>query len=158
MSIRFSRFVRFLPSLTNWEIFFDLYEVFLRFFKKFFYDHLSGIKKAPITSQRCNRGRNRKSPLTEISGLKSYEIIVCYRNLPAIAKFQSHFWRKLGVNWRKLWRKHPKFRGINTALRLPECEDRPSANGAFLRRFPDGWRRGAYRRNRYPSSGGEAGW
>ena len=36
MSIRFSRFVRFLPSLTNWEIFFDLYEVFLRFFKKIF--------------------------------------------------------------------------------------------------------------------------
>ena len=34
--ILFSRFVRFLPSLTNWEIFFDLYEVFLRFFKKFF--------------------------------------------------------------------------------------------------------------------------
>lgn len=34
--ILFSRFVRFLPSLTNWEIFFDLYEVFLRFFKKIF--------------------------------------------------------------------------------------------------------------------------
>ncbi|WP_419496194.1 GNAT family N-acetyltransferase [Faecousia sp.] len=30
------RFVRFLPSRTNWEIFFDLYEVFLRFFKKIF--------------------------------------------------------------------------------------------------------------------------
>ena len=25
-----------LPSITNWEIFFDLYEVFLRFFKKNF--------------------------------------------------------------------------------------------------------------------------
>ena len=25
-----------MPSLTNWEIFFDLYEVFLRFFKKIF--------------------------------------------------------------------------------------------------------------------------
>ena len=39
---------------------------------------------------------------TEISGLKSYELIVCYRNLSAIAEFQTHFWRKLGVNWRKL--------------------------------------------------------
>ena len=57
-----------------------------------------------------NRGRNRKSPLTEISGLKSYELIVCYRNLSAIAEFQTHFWRKLGVNWRKLWRKHRQFR------------------------------------------------
>ena len=54
-------------------------------------------------------GTHRKSPLTEISGLKSYEIIVCYRNLSAIAKFQTHFWRKLGVNWRKLWRKHRQF-------------------------------------------------
>ena len=70
-------------------------------FQKNFSARLSGTKKAPITSQRCNRGRNRKSPLTEISGLKSYEIIVCYRNLSAIAKFQTHFWRKLGVNWRK---------------------------------------------------------
>ena len=68
-------------------------------------------KKVPITSRGCNRGRNRKSPLTEISGLKSYEIIVCYRNLSAIAKFQTHFWRKLGVNWRKLWRKHRQFWG-----------------------------------------------
>lgn len=115
-------------------------------------------KKAPITSRGCNRGRNRKSPLTEISGLNSYELILCYRNLPAIAKFQSHFWRKLGVNWRKLWRKHPKFRGINTALRLPECGDPPSANGAFLRRFPDGRRRSTYRRNQCPSWGGAAGW
>ena len=81
------------------------------FFQKNFSDRLSGTKKAPITSRGCNRGRNRKSPLTEISGLKSYELIVCYRNLPAIAKFQTHFWRKLGVNWRKLWRKHRQFRG-----------------------------------------------
>ena len=107
MSIRFSRFVRFSPSLTNWELF---SEITKRFFKKFS-DRLSGTKKAPITSRECNRGRNRKSPLTEISGLKSYEIIVCYRNLSAIAKFQTHFWRKLGVNWRKLWRKHRQFRG-----------------------------------------------
>ena len=139
MCIRFSRFVRFLPSLTNWEIFFDLYEVFLRFFKKFrppFRD-----KKAPITSQRCNRGRNRKSPLTEISGLKSYELIVCYRNLSAIAELGTHFWRKLGVNWRKLWRKHHNFETINRALSLPECGDQPSANGAFPRRFRDARRR-----------------
>ncbi|MGN8678421.1 hypothetical protein ACTNEA_06655, partial [Oscillospiraceae bacterium HCP3S3_F4] len=53
---------------------------------------------------------DRLSPLIEISGLKSYEIIVCYRNLSAIAKFQTHFWRKLGVNWRKLWRKHRQFK------------------------------------------------
>ena len=81
------------------------------FFQKNFSDRLSGTKKAPITSRGCNRGRNRKSPLTEISGLKSYELIVCYRNLSAIAEFQTHFWRKLGVNWRKLWRKHRQFRG-----------------------------------------------
>ena len=81
------------------------------FFQKNFSDRLSGTKKAPITSRGCNRGRNRKSPLTEISGLKSYELIVCYRNLSEIAEFQTHFWRKLGVNWRKLWRKHRQFRG-----------------------------------------------
>ena len=81
------------------------------FFQKYFSDRLSGTKNAPITSRGCNRGRNRKSPLTEISGLKSYELIVCYRNLSAIAEFQTHFWRKLGVNWRKLWRKHRQFRG-----------------------------------------------
>ncbi len=68
-------------------------------------------KKVPITSRGCNRGRNRKSPLTEISGLKSYERVVVYRNLSAIAKFGAHFWRKLGVNWRKLWRKHRQFWG-----------------------------------------------
>jgi len=38
-----------------------------------------------------------KSPLTEISGLKSQEL------------FFTHFGRKLGVNWRKLWRKHRQF-------------------------------------------------
>ena len=103
----FSTFAK--VHLTNWEIFFDLNEPNLDFFKKFFRPPFRD-KKAPITSQRCNRGRNRKSPLTEISGLKSYEIIVCYRNLSAIAKFQTHFWRKLGVNWRKLWRKHRQFR------------------------------------------------
>ena len=32
-------------------------------------------------------------------------------------------------------------REINTTLRLPECEDRPSANAAFLRRFRGGRRR-----------------
>ena len=51
MSIRFSRFVRFLPSLTNWEIFFDLYEVFFEIFQKTFFDHLSGIKK-PLSHHR----------------------------------------------------------------------------------------------------------
>ena len=52
--------------------------------------------------QQCyNIADSLKSPLTEISGLKSYELIVCYRNLSAIAKFQTHFWRKPGVNWRK---------------------------------------------------------
>ena len=81
------------------------------FFQKNFSDRLSGTKKAPITSRGCNRGRNRKSPLTEISGLKSYERVVAYRNLSAIAKFETHFWRKFGVNWRKLWRKHRQFRG-----------------------------------------------
>ena len=57
-----------------------------------------------------NRGRNRKSPLTEISGLKSYERVVVYRNLSAIAELGTHFWRKIGVNWRKLWRKHRQFK------------------------------------------------
>jgi hypothetical protein len=38
-----------------------------------------------------------KSPLTEISGLKSQE------------RFFTHFGRKLGVNWRKLWRKRRQF-------------------------------------------------
>ena len=102
--------VREVFALTNQlGNFFRFVRSFFEIFQKNFFDHLSGIKKAPITSQRCNRGRNRKSPLTEISGLKSYEIIVCYRNLSAIAKFQTHFWRKLGVNWRKLWRKHRQF-------------------------------------------------
>ena len=134
--------VREVFALTNQlGNFFRFVRSFFEIFQKNFFDHLSGIKKAPITSQRCNRGRNRKSPLTEISGLKSYEIIVCYRNLSAIAKFQTHFWRKLGVNWRKLWRKHHNFETINRALRLPECEDRPSANATFLRRFRDAQRR-----------------
>ena len=57
-----------------------------------------------------------KSPLTEISGLKSYELFVCYRNLSAIAEFQTHFWRKLGVNWRKLWHKHRQFLGQSIEL------------------------------------------
>ena len=108
MCIRFSRFVRFLPSLTNWEIFFDLNEPNLDFFKNIFLTAFQG-QKNPITSRGGNRGRNRKSPLTEISGLKSYELIVCYRNLSAIAELGTHFWRKLGVNWRKLWRKHRQF-------------------------------------------------
>ena len=90
--------------------FFRFVRSFFEIFQKNFFDHLSGIKKAPITSQRCNRGRNRKSPLTEISGLKSYERVVAYRNLSAIAELGRHFWRKLGVNWRKLWRKHRQFR------------------------------------------------
>ena len=103
--------VREVFALTNQlGIFFRFVRSFFEIFQKNFFDHLSGTKKAPITSQRCNRGRNRKSPLIEISGLKSYEIIVCYWNLSAIAKFQTHFWRKLGVNWRKLWRKHRQFR------------------------------------------------
>ena len=103
--------VREVFALTNQlGNFFRFVRSFFEIFQKNFFDHLSGTKKAPITSQRCNRGRNRKSPLIEISGLKSYEIIVCYRNLSAIAKFQTHFWRKLGVNWRKLWRKHRQFR------------------------------------------------
>jgi len=40
-----------------------------------------------------------KSPLTEISGLKSQE------------RFFTHFGRKLGVNWRKPWRKRRQFWG-----------------------------------------------
>ena len=63
--------------------------------------------------------RNKKSPLTEISGLKSYERVVVYRNLSAIAELGTHFWRKLGVNWRKLWRKHRRFGSINRALKSP---------------------------------------
>ena len=104
--------VREVFALTNQlGNFFRFVRSFFEIFQKNFFDHPSGTKKTPITSQRCNRGRNRKSPLTEISGLKSYELIVCYRNLSAIAKFQTHFWRKLGVNWRKLWRKHRQFKG-----------------------------------------------
>ena len=103
--------VREVFALTNQlGNFFDLNEPNLDFFKNFS-DRLSGAKKAPITSRGCNRGRNRKSPLTEISGLKSYERVVAYRNLSAIAELGTHFWRKLGVNWRKLWRKHRQFRG-----------------------------------------------
>ena len=102
--------VREVFALTNQlGNFFRFERTKFRFFQKYFSDRLLGTKKAPITPRGCNRGRNRKSPLTEISGLKSYEIIVCYRNLSAIAKFQTHFRRKLGVNWRKLWRKHRQF-------------------------------------------------
>ena len=111
MSIRFSRFVRFLPSLTNWEIFFDLNEPNLDFFKKIFLTAFQG-QKTPLSHHEDVIGAEiEKSPLTEISGLNSYELIVCYRNLSAIAEFQTHFWRKLGVNWRKLWRKHRQFKG-----------------------------------------------
>ena len=151
--------VREVFALTNQlGNFFRFERTKFRFFQKYFSDRLSGTKKAPITSRGCNRGRNRKSPLTEISGLKSYELIVCYRNLSAIAEFQTHFWRKLGVNWRKLWRKHHNFWAINRALRLPECEDRPSANATFLHRFRDARLRSTYRRSRYPSSLSEADW
>ena len=109
--------VREVFALTNQlGNFFRFVRSFFEIFQKKFFDHLSGTKKAPITSQRCNRGRNRKNPLTEISGLKSYELIVCYRNLSAIAEFQTHFWRKLGVNWRKLWRKHRQFWGNQYSL------------------------------------------
>ena len=84
--------VREVFALTNQlGNFFRFVRSFFEIFQKNFFDHLSGIKKAPITSQRCNRGRNRKSPLTEISGLKSYELIICYRNLSAIAKLGRIF-------------------------------------------------------------------
>jgi len=43
--IRFSRFVRFVPSLTNWEIFFDFGKVNFRFFKKIFSTAFQGRKK-----------------------------------------------------------------------------------------------------------------
>ena len=79
------------------------------------FGHVDGFQIDPNWSSvlievQYNRGRNRKSPLTEISGLNSYELIVCYRNLSAIAELGTHFWHKLGVNWRKLWRKHRQFR------------------------------------------------
>ena len=151
--------VREVFALTNQLGYFFRFErTKFEFFQKNFSDRLSGTKKAPITSRGCNSGRNRKSPLTEISGLKSYELIVCYRNLSAIAEFQTHFWRKLGVNWRKLWRKRPQFWGINTALHRPEYEDRPSADAISPHRFRDGRRRSAYRRNQCPSWVWEAGW
>jgi len=53
MSIRFSRFVRFSPSLTNWELF---SEITKRFFKKFS-DRLSGIKK-PLSHHKDVIGAN----------------------------------------------------------------------------------------------------
>ena len=43
--IRFSRFVRFSPSLTNWEIFFDLNKPNFDFFKKIFLTAFQGQKK-----------------------------------------------------------------------------------------------------------------
>ena len=104
--------VREVFALTNQPgNFFRFERTKFGFFQKNFSDRLSGTKKAPITSRGCNRGRNSKSPLTEISGLKSYERVVVYRDLSAIAELGTHFWRKLGVNWRKLRRKHRQFRG-----------------------------------------------
>jgi len=44
MCILFSRFVRFSPSLTNWEIFFDLNEPNLDFFKNIFLTAFQGQK------------------------------------------------------------------------------------------------------------------
>ena len=70
MSIRFSRFVRFSPSLTNWEIFFDLNELNLDFFKKIFLTAFQGQKK-PLSHHEDVIGAEIESPLTEISGLKS---------------------------------------------------------------------------------------
>lgn len=59
-----------------------------------------------LLQQRYNIADSLKSPLTEVSGLKSYELFVVYRNLSAIAELGAHFWRKPGVNWRK----HRQFR------------------------------------------------
>ena len=44
MCILFSRFVRFVPSLTNWEIFFDFGKVNFRFFKNIFLTAFQGQK------------------------------------------------------------------------------------------------------------------
>ena len=86
--------VREVFALTNQlGNFFRFVRSFFEIFQKNFFDHLSGIKKAPITSRECNRGRNSKSPLTEISGLKLYERVVVYRDLSAIGESGTHFWR-----------------------------------------------------------------
>ena len=53
--------MRFLPSLTNWEIFFDLNEVFLKFFKKIFLTAFQGQKK-PISHDRDVIGAEIKKP------------------------------------------------------------------------------------------------
>ena len=56
--------VREVFALTNQlGNFFDLNEPNLDFFKKFFLTAFQ-IQKAHITWQGCNRGRNKKSPLT----------------------------------------------------------------------------------------------
>ena len=78
-------------------------------FQKIFSTAFQGQKKPLSHHEDVIGAEIEKSPLISVSGLKSYEIIVCYRNLSAIAEFQTHFWRKLGVNWRKLWRKHRQF-------------------------------------------------
>ena len=46
-----------------------------------------------------------------------------------------------GVSSEQIGVSTDNFGAINRALRLPECEDPPSANAAFLRRFRDARRR-----------------
>ena len=65
--------------------------------------------------------------------------------------------RAFGTKKSSLCRENSFSLFFNTALRRRECEDPPSANGAFLRRFRDARRRSAYRRSQCPSSCAGAG-
>ncbi len=93
---------------------------------------------------------------TTVKHKKSAEIIggLCKISLDTRIqnhKIQARFWRKLGVNRRKM-------RRINRASRRRGCADRPSAGAGAPRRFRDARRRSAYRRSRCPSSRAAAGW
>ena len=65
--------------------------------------------------------------------------------------------RAFGTKKSSLCRENSFSLFFNTALRRPECEDPPSANATFLRRFRDARRRSAYRRSQCPSSCAGAG-
>ena len=65
--------------------------------------------------------------------------------------------RAFGTKKSSLCRENSFSLFFNTALRLPECGDPPSANAIFLRRFRDARRISACRRSRCPSSCAGAG-
>ena len=74
-----------LPHYLLFSRFFARILIILRFLHRVHYAF-----PTPFPSFFFIAGLICQSPLTEISGLKSYELIVCYRNLSAITKSGTH--------------------------------------------------------------------